>query len=94
MGATRSKKPVAGNPKWDLTEAAYDDPLLTCLETLTKLLGQPTSGSALKAGLPLENGLLTPALFVRAAARANLSAKLAHKKLTDIPLTNEGALLN
>jgi len=84
MGATRSKKPVAGNPKWDLTEAAYDDPLLTCLETLTKLLGQPTSGSALKAGLPLEHGLLTPALFVRAAARANLSAKLAHKKLTDI----------
>tara|TARA_B110000459_G_scaffold72441_1_gene81277 strand:- start:566 stop:985 length:420 start_codon:yes stop_codon:yes gene_type:complete len=32
----------------------------------------------------LEHGLLTPALFVRAAARAKLSAKLAHKKLTDI----------
>lgn len=84
MPSLQTAKPVAGDPKWNLTEAAYDDPLLTCLETLTKLLGQPTSSSALKVGLPLEKGLLTPALFVRAAARANLSAKLVQKKLTDI----------
>ncbi len=80
----KGNKPISGDPKWDLTGAAHDDSLLTCLETITKLLGQPTSASALKAGLPLENGLLTPPLFVRAAARANLSAKLVHKKLPEI----------
>lgn len=76
--------PPKGNSKWDLAEAAHDDSLLICLEVITKLLGQPTSSSALTAGLPLENGLLTPPLFVRAAARANLSAKLIHKKLPTI----------
>ncbi len=73
-----------GREKWDFSSAEKDDSLLACLETLTHLLGKPTSASALKAGLPLEKGLLTPMLFGRAAARASLSSKLVHKKLVEI----------
>lgn len=70
--------------KWDFSVAENDDSLLACLETLTKLFGTPTSASALKAGLPLDKGLLTPALFSRAASRANLSSRLVYKKLPEI----------
>lgn len=70
--------------KWDFSTAEKDDSLLACLETLTHFLGRPTSASALKAGLPLDKGLLTPVMFGRAAARANLSSKLVHKKLSEI----------
>ncbi len=70
--------------EWDLGIANNDDPLLACLETLTHILGQPTSSSALKAGLPLEKGLLTPNLFPRAASRANLAARLVQKKIEAI----------
>jgi ATP-binding cassette, subfamily C, bacterial LapB len=54
----------------------FDDPLLQCLVILTKLLSKPVSAEALKAGLPLVNNRFTPELFIRAAERANLSARL------------------
>ena len=38
--------------------------------TLSQLLERPTSGEALKAGLPLDEGRLTPDLSERAAERA------------------------
>jgi ATP-binding cassette, subfamily C, bacterial LapB len=61
-----------------------DDPLLGALEALTHLVERPTSGEALKAGLPLENGRLTPALALRAAERAGLSARLMRRPLERI----------
>jgi ATP-binding cassette subfamily C protein LapB len=71
-----------------------DDPLLDCLVLLTEFHGNPVSGAALKAGLPLVDGKLTPALFIRAAERAALSARLAKRTLKEIsPLTLPCVLL-
>ena len=74
------------SPAWRMAEAetADDDPLLACLVALTRLLGRPASASALMAGLPLPDGLLTPGLFARAAARAGLAARGLRRRLEDI----------
>ncbi|MDP0588099.1 MAG: type I secretion system permease/ATPase [Candidatus Endonucleobacter bathymodioli] len=60
------------------------DPLLDCLKILTRYYGNPYSSQSLTVGLPLENGALTPELFIRAAERASLSSKLKVRKLSDI----------
>ena len=62
----------------------HHDPLLDCLVELTRIHGRPSTRAALVAGLPLENGLLTPSLFWRAAGRAGLSAKLVKRSLDRI----------
>jgi ATP-binding cassette subfamily C protein LapB len=62
---------------------AYD-PLLASLVQLTGLLGRPWSAEALSAGLPVPEAGLTPELFVRAAARAGLTARLITRPLADI----------
>ena len=62
----------------------HHDPLLACLVELTHLHGRPSTRAALSAGLPLENGSLTPSLFARAAARAGLSSKIVRRALPDI----------
>ena len=49
-----------------------DDPLLDCLHVITRLHGRPVSTAALVAGMPLEEGKLTPSLFIRAAERHGL----------------------
>ena len=59
----------------------FDDPLLQCLVILSKLLSNPISAEALKAGLPLVNNRFTPELFIRAAERAHLSARLVKRSL-------------
>lgn len=67
----------------------FEDPLLQCLVILTKLFNNPFSSAALRAGLPLVNNRLTPELFIRAAHRAELSARLVKiplSKLTDFVL--------
>ena len=51
---------------------------------LGELLERPTSAGRLAAGLPLEDGRLTPALAVRAAARAGLAARLVRRPLERI----------
>ena len=59
--------PVAGgqpeSDAWSLPagHAETEDPLLDCLAILAQLLERPTSPQALKAGLPLADGRLTPA---------------------------------
>lgn len=63
----------------------FHDPLLACLLLITKLENTPCSETSLIAGLPLVNEKLTPELFIRAAERAGLDAKVKEKKLTDIP---------
>jgi len=52
------------------------DPLLECLVLLTKHFDNPYSQQALIAGLPLVDQRLTPELFIRAAERGKLSAKI------------------
>ncbi|WMD22993.1 type I secretion system permease/ATPase [Achromobacter seleniivolatilans] len=64
--------------------AAHDDPLLDCLVEITRLHGVTATAQALSAGLPLEEHRLTPALLPRAAARAQLSAKVVKRTLDSI----------
>ena len=55
------------------------DPLQRCLLALARHHGEATSAEALISGLPLEHGRLTPSLFARAAARANLTANVVNR---------------
>ncbi|MES9971427.1 MAG: type I secretion system permease/ATPase [Candidatus Thiodiazotropha sp.] len=64
--------------------SAFDDPLLDCLVFLTRYYGRVHSHDALRAGLPLENHRLTPELFLRAAERAQLSARVVHRPIEKI----------
>lgn len=66
----------------------WDDPLLSCLSILAGLLERPMSTKALKAGLPLADNSFTPELFIRAAGRAGLSAKLVRRKIKHISPLN------
>jgi ATP-binding cassette subfamily C protein LapB len=76
---------VAASPAAQIsTSSTIDDPLLECLVIVTTLLERPHSGEALRAGLPLVNNHMTPDLFIRAAERVGLSARLVRRKLTDI----------
>ncbi|MEC5216685.1 ATP-binding cassette subfamily C protein LapB [Actimicrobium sp. GrIS 1.19] len=81
-----SERPVDSPDAWTLPRDAMhaDDPLAQCLITLTRLRNEPHSLQALTAGLPLEDGRLTPELFIRAAARANLSARIVKRPLARI----------
>lgn len=64
--------------------ATFDNPLLQCLVILTKLFNKPFSANTLKAGLPLVNNCFTPELFIRAAERAQLSARLIKRPLSQL----------
>ncbi|MBF0382366.1 MAG: type I secretion system permease/ATPase [Magnetococcales bacterium] len=71
-------------PKAKLSSA--EDPLLACLEKLTKHWHKPCSAQSLRSGLPLEDGRLTPELLVRAAEdRAGLNAQIVKRPLPRIP---------
>jgi ATP-binding cassette subfamily C protein LapB len=63
---------------------ALTDPLATCLAVTARLYGQPVSPEALTAGLPLEDGRLTPALANRAAERAGLAARVLTIAVADL----------
>ncbi len=65
----------------ELPPATREDPLLDSLLLLCRLLERPASPHALIAGLPLTGGRLTPALCVRAATRAGLSARIVRRPL-------------
>ncbi len=73
-------------PRWLVrpNRRTTDDPLLGCLTILCTLLERPISAEALTAGLPLEEGHMTPDLFVRAAERAGISGRLIQRNLDDI----------
>ncbi|MCH2219957.1 MAG: type I secretion system permease/ATPase [Dechloromonas sp.] len=62
----------------------HHDPLLDCLVELTRIHGRPSTRAALVSGLPLQNGVLSPSLFARAAGRAGLSAKVSRRSLERI----------
>jgi ATP-binding cassette, subfamily C, bacterial LapB len=66
----------------------WDDPLLTCLSILAGLLERPMSTKALKAGLPLADNAFTPDMFIRAATRAGIAARLVRRKLKHISPLN------
>lgn len=70
-----------------------NDSLADSLVIAARLFGEPVSAEALTAGLPLEEGVLTPALAVRAAQRASLSARLVKSPLSELKPENLPAIL-
>ncbi len=62
-----------------------NDPLLGCLVAVTKHFGRPSTPQSLIGGMPLEGNRLTPALFLRAADRADLSARIVKRRLNALP---------
>jgi len=65
-------------------EASYCDPLLESLIMIARIEHLPISETSLTAGLPLVDERLTPRLFIRAAERAGLSAKVVERSLKQI----------
>ncbi len=63
------------------------DPLAISLAAAARLYGESVSPEALLAGLPIEDGHLTPALIARAAERAGLAATIVATPLAAIPHT-------
>lgn len=72
---------------------AHDDPLLTCLSDLVRLLGNPCTPQMLSGGLPLVNNRLVPSLLPRAAARAHCSARIVRRSIKNIPAALMPAIL-
>ena len=66
------------------TQANVVDALLGCLLLACRTHHIPTTKDALTAGLPLRNGKMTPALFKRAAERANLAVTTLKKPINQI----------
>ncbi|WP_420267489.1 type I secretion system permease/ATPase [Halomonas lysinitropha] len=60
------------------------DELLECLQTIALYHDREATAESLSAGLPLEEGKLTPSIFPRAAARAGLSARLVKDRLVQL----------
>jgi ATP-binding cassette subfamily C protein LapB len=74
------------NPfKWEVPELENEsDSLLVCLLLLTKYYKSPCSKRTLTANLPLIDNKLTPALFLRAAERAQFESQIHQSKLSNI----------
>lgn len=77
---------INDSQEWDAEDShnTLDDPLLSCLTILAKILNKPHSAESLVAGLPLVDNKLTPKLFSRAAERAGLTSKVVHRSIRKI----------
>jgi len=64
--------------------SSHEDPLLLALLSICKLLHSPHSAESLTSGLPLVDGKLTHALFIRAAKRAGFSSSLIKRPIQEI----------
>ncbi|WP_245904620.1 type I secretion system permease/ATPase [Billgrantia lactosivorans] len=60
---------------------AVGDELLECLQTIALAHDHAVTPDSLTAGLPLEEGRLTPGVFPRAAARAGMTARIVKSRL-------------
>jgi len=65
---------------------AIDDPLVDCLRLMAGHYGRRVSKNALTSGLPISPGGITPALFVRAAERADLNASMVERSLESLAI--------
>ncbi|WP_404466442.1 type I secretion system permease/ATPase [Vreelandella aquamarina] len=74
--------PGSEEPAFD--EREIGDELLECLKTIASFHQHDVSSEALRAGLPLEQGKLTPSVFSRAASRAGLSARIVKSRLSGL----------
>ena len=92
---TEQQQQVNPQAQWQLPPEVLSsgDPLLKCLALLTRFYNHAFSEETLSAGLPLDNGRLTPGLFSRAADRAGLHAKVVHRPLNKISALTLPAVL-
>ncbi|MCK5285464.1 MAG: type I secretion system permease/ATPase [Alphaproteobacteria bacterium] len=65
---------------------AIQIPLIECLRITAGHYGRRVSATSLTAGLPLPKKGITPALFIRAAKRADLTARLAERSLESLAI--------
>ncbi len=79
-----SEKLVPGGLPGMREDLLHHDPLLGCLVEMTRLHGRPSTRAALTAGIPLEQGCLTPSLFARSAARAGFASKIVRRPVAQI----------
>jgi ATP-binding cassette subfamily C protein LapB len=69
------------------------DPLLDSVLEVARIHGRPSTRAALSAGLPLQNGRLTPSLVARAANRAGLNCRIVRRELGKIDPVQLPAIL-
>jgi len=82
---------AAANLARDLTwpleaeRVSLDDPLMECLAIVAASFGRRTTAVALSAGLPVHGQTIaSPAAFVRAADRINMTARMVRRPLPDL----------
>ena len=82
------QQPKQDSVSWPLEadRIAIKDPLLECLQIVSGLYGRRISTTALAAGLPIPKDGITPTLLVRAAERADLSARMGENSLESIAI--------
>jgi ATP-binding cassette subfamily C protein LapB len=87
------KRPV--ERQWQVADDSsnYDDPLVDCLEILSKIHDRPTSRTVLRAGLPLVDNRLTVELVARAADRAGLATRVRRSPLDKLRAAQLPAIL-
>lgn len=83
--------PAAAGPRLR-EDLIHPDPLLDCLLQMCRLHGLAASRASLAAGLPVQ-GVLTPSLLERAAARAGLATRLQRIALPRIDAATLPAIL-
>ncbi|MEQ6889486.1 type I secretion system permease/ATPase [Halomonas sp. CS7] len=66
------------------SRSAVHDELLECLQTIAQVHDRSATAESLIAGLPLEQGRLTPGVFARAASRAGLTARITESRLVQL----------
>lgn len=80
---------LAENPdSWPLQadRVAIHMPLVDTLRIMAGHYGRRTSNAGLTAGLPIPKSGLTPELFIRAAARADMNANLTERSLESLSI--------
>ncbi|MCD8498233.1 MAG: type I secretion system permease/ATPase [Alphaproteobacteria bacterium] len=88
-GTSASKGQSANVPDdWPLQadRMALHRPLVDALVILAGHYGRRTSAASLTAGLPIPKKGITPLLFIRAAERADLTARLAERSLESLAI--------
>ena len=85
--ADKSKSDISSN-SWPLQadRMAIHMPIVDTLRILAGHYGRRTSNTALTSGLPIPPDGITPALFVRAAARCDMAAHLVERSLESLAI--------
>jgi ATP-binding cassette subfamily C protein LapB len=87
--APHSERPKQSVPdEWPIAadRVAIQNSLVESLRIMAGHYGRRTSAASLTAGLPVPKEGITPALFVRAAERADLHARLAERNLPSLAI--------